>query len=146
MFGRNIILMFVALGAVQWLTMARIVRGQIISLKKMEYIEAAKSIGVSRMKIIFKHLVPNSLGPVIIYTTLTVPAVILEEAFLSFLGLGVQEPMSSWGTLISDGVGAMEIYPWILIYPCLTLMATLLALNFVGDGLREALDPKASKD
>lgn len=146
MFGRNIILMFVALGAVQWLTMARIVRGQIISLKKMEYIEAAKSIGVSRMKIIFKHLIPNSLGPVIIYTTLTVPAVILEEAFLSFLGLGVQEPMSSWGTLISDGVGAMEIYPWILIYPCLTLMATLLALNFVGDGLREALDPKASKD
>jgi oligopeptide transport system permease protein len=146
MFGRNIILMFVALGAVQWLTMARIVRGQIISLKKMEYVEAAKSIGVSRLKIIFKHLVPNSLGPVIIYTTLTVPAVILEEAFLSFLGLGVQEPMSSWGTLISDGVGAMEIYPWILIYPCLTLMATLLALNFVGDGLREALDPKASKD
>jgi len=146
MFGRNIILMFVALGAVQWLTMARIVRGQIISLKKMEYIEAARSIGVSKTKIIFKHLVPNCLGPVIIYTTLTVPAVILEEAFLSFLGLGVQEPMSSWGTLISDGVGAMEIYPWILIYPCLTLMATLLALNFVGDGLREALDPKASKD
>jgi oligopeptide transport system permease protein len=146
MFGRNIILMFVALGAISWLTMARIVRGQIISLKKMEYIEAARSIGVSKRKIIFKHLVPNSLGPVIIYTTLTVPAVILEEAFLSFLGLGVQEPMSSWGTLISDGVGAMEIYPWMLIYPCLTLMATLLALNFVGDGLREALDPKASKD
>lgn len=146
LFGRNIILMFVALGAVQWLTMARIVRGQVISLKKMEYVEAAKSIGVKQSKIIFKHLVPNSLGPVIIYTTLTVPAVILEEAFLSFLGLGVQEPMSSWGTLISDGVGAMEIYPWILIYPCLTLMATLLALNFVGDGLREALDPKASKD
>ena len=146
LFGRNIILMFVALGAVQWLTMARIVRGQVITLKKMEFIEAARSIGVSKRKIIFKHLIPNSLGPVIIYTTLTVPAVILEEAFLSFLGLGVQEPMSSWGTLISDGVGAMEVYPWMLVYPCLTLMATLLALNFVGDGLREALDPKASKD
>lgn len=146
MFGRNIILMFIALGAIQWLTMARIVRGQVISLKKMEYVEAARSTGVSPRKIIFKHLVPNTVGPVIIYTTLTVPAVILEEAFLSFLGLGVQEPMSSWGTLINDGVAAMEIYPWVLIYPCLTLMAALLALNFLGDGLREALDPKASKD
>lgn len=145
-FGRNIYLMFIALGAIQWLPMARIVRGQVVSLKNMEYIEAARSIGVNHWKIIFNHIIPNTMGPVIIYVTLTVPVVILEEAFLSFLGLGVQEPMSSWGTLISGGVGAMEPYPWMIIYPCLTLMLTLLALNFLGDGLREALDPKASKD
>ena len=145
-FGRNIYLMFIALGAIQWLPMARIVRGQVVSLKNMEYIEAARSIGVSHWKIIFNHIIPNTMGPVIIYVTLTVPVVILEEAFLSFLGLGVQEPMSSWGTLISGGVGAMEPYPWMIIYPCLTLMLTLLALNFLGDGLRESLDPKASKD
>jgi oligopeptide transport system permease protein len=146
LFGRNIYLMFIALGAIQWLTMARIVRGQVVSLKKMEYVEAAKATGVSTAAIIRKHIVPNTLGPVIIYVTLTIPGVILEEAFLSFLGLGVQEPMASWGTLISGGVGAMEVYPWMLIYPCATLMLTLLALNFFGDGLREALDPKASKD
>ena len=146
LFGRNIYLMFIALGAIQWLNMARIVRGQVVSLKNMEYIAAARSIGVSNRKIILKHIIPNILGPVIIYVTLTIPGVILEEAFLSFLGLGVQEPMSSWGTLISDGVSAMETYPWMLLFPCLTLMATLLALNFLGDGLREALDPKASKD
>ncbi len=145
-FGRNIYLMFIALGAIQWLTMARIVRGQVVSLKKMEFVEAAKATGVSTPAIIRKHIVPNTLGPVIIYVTLTIPGVILEEAFLSFLGLGVQEPMASWGTLISGGVSAMEVYPWMLIYPCVTLMMTLLALNFLGDGLREALDPKASKD
>lgn len=145
-FGRNIYLMFVALGAVDWLTMARIVRGQVVSLKNTEYIEAARSMGVKTPRIILSHIVPNVMGPVIIYVTLTVPAVILEEAFLSFLGLGVQEPMSSWGTLISDGVAAMEVYPWMIAYPCITLMLTLLALNFLGDGLREALDPQASKD
>lgn len=145
-FGRNIYLLFIALGAVQWLTMARIVRGQVVSLKNMEYIEAARSMGVSERKMITAHIIPNILGPVIVYVTLTVPAVILEEAFLSFLGLGVQEPMSSWGTLISNGVSGMDIYPWMLIFPCVTLMLTLLALNFLGDGLREALDPKASKD
>lgn len=146
LFGRNIYLMFIALGAIQWLNMARIVRGQVVSLKNMEYIFAAQSVGVSNFKIITKHIIPNILGPVIIYVTLTIPGVILEEAFLSFLGLGVQEPMSSWGTLISDGVSAMETYPWMLLFPCGTLMLTLLALNFFGDGLREALDPKASKD
>ena len=145
MAGRNIYVMFIALGAIQWLSMARIVRGQVISLKRMEYVDAARAIGVGNLKIIFRHLVPNVMGPVIIYTTLTIPAVILEEAFLSFLGLGVQEPMSSWGTLINDGVAAMEVYPWMLIFPCSTLILTLLALNFIGDGLRDALDPKVSK-
>ena len=145
MAGRNIYVMFIALGAIQWLSMARIVRGQVISLKRMEYVDAARAIGVGNLKIIFRHMVPNVMGPVIIYTTLTIPAVILEEAFLSFLGLGVQEPMSSWGTLINDGVAAMEVYPWMLIFPCSTLILTLLALNFIGDGLRDALDPKVSK-
>ena len=145
MVGRNIYVMFIALGAIQWLSMARIVRGQVISLKRMEYVDAARAIGVGNLKIIFRHLVPNVMGPVIIYTTLTIPAVVLEEAFLSFLGLGVQEPMSSWGTLINDGVAAMEVYPWMLIFPCSTLILTLLALNFIGDGLRDALDPKVSK-
>ena len=145
MVGRNIYVMFIALGAIQWLSMARIVRGQVISLKRMEYVDAARAIGVGNLRIIFRHMVPNVMGPVIIYTTLTIPAVILEEAFLSFLGLGVQEPMSSWGTLINDGVAAMEVYPWMLIFPCSTLILTLLALNFIGDGLRDALDPKVSK-
>lgn len=146
LFGRNIYLLFIALGLIEWLTMARIVRGQVVSLKKVEYIDAARSMGVSHFKIIINHIIPNVLGTVIIYVTLTVPGVILEEAFLSFLGLGVQEPMSSWGTLISDGVSAMQTYPWMLIFPCVTLMLTLLALNFLGDGLRDALDPRASKD
>ncbi|MBI2602987.1 MAG: ABC transporter permease subunit [Deltaproteobacteria bacterium] len=146
LFGRNIYLLFIALGAIQWLTMARIVRGQVVSLKKMEYVDAARSMGVGHVRIIASHLIPNVLGTVIVYVTLTVPNVILEEAFLSFLGLGVQEPMASWGTLISDGVGAMQTYPWMLIIPCASLMLTLLALNFLGDGLRDALDPQASKD
>ena len=145
MLGRNIYIMFIALGAIQWLSMARIVRGQVISLKCMEYVDAARAIGVSDIRIIFRHMLPNILGPVIVYATLTIPSVILEEAFLSFLGLGVQEPMSSWGTLISSGVEAMEVYPWMIIVPCLTLILTLLALNFLGDGLRDALDPKVSK-
>lgn len=146
LFGRNIYLLFVALGLIEWLTMARIVRGQVVGLKKVEYIDAARSMGVGHFRIIWDHLIPNVLGTVIIYVTLTVPGVILQEAFLSFLGLGVQEPMSSWGTLISDGVAAMQTYPWMLIFPCVTLMLTLLALNFLGDGLRDALDPRASKD
>ena len=145
MAGRNIYVMFIALGAIQWLSMSRIVRGQVLALKRMEYVDAARAIGVSNWKIIFRHMVPNVMGPVIVYTTLTIPAVILEEAFLSFLGLGVQEPMSSWGTLINDGVAAMDVYPWMLIFPCVTLFMTLLALNFLGDGLRDALDPKVSK-
>lgn len=146
LFGRNIYMIFIALGAIQWLTMARIVRGQVVAIKKKEFVESARSLGVAPFKIILLHLIPNAMGPIIVYVTLTIPQVILEEAFLSFLGLGVQEPMSSWGTLISDGVGAMETYSWMLVYPCLTLVLTLFALNFLGDGLRDALDPQASKD
>ena len=145
-FGHNIFVLFIALGAIQWLTMARIVRGQVISLKQMEFVDAARSMGVSKLTIVARHMLPNVLGAVIVYTTLTIPAVILEEAFLSFLGVGVQEPMSSWGTLISSGVQVMEEFPWAVIFPCLTLVLTLLALNFLGDGLRDALDPKVSKN
>jgi len=145
-FGRNIVLLFVAIGAVEWLTMARIVRGQIMSLKKMEFIEAARSLGYSHTRIIFRHLLPNALGPIIVYTTLTIPAVMLLEAFLSFLGLGVQPPMSSWGTLIKDGAEKMEEYWWLLVFPGGVFCLTLFSLNFLGDGLRDALDVRASKD
>jgi oligopeptide transport system permease protein len=145
-FGRNIFLLFVGLGLTQWLTMARIVRGQVISLKQKEFIEAAYAMGISKRSIILRHLIPNTLGPVIVYLTLTIPLTILEEAFLSFLGLGVQAPMASWGTLISSGVEVMEIAPWALIAPALTLSATLFSLNFLGDGLRDALDPKGARD
>lgn len=145
-FGQNILLLFLAIGAVEWLTMARIVRGQVLSLRRQEYIEAAISIGLAPWAIIRKHIIPNTLGPVIVYTTLTIPSVMLLEAFLSFLGLGIQPPQSSWGLLISYGVETMEEYPWLLIYPGLTLSITLFALNFLGDGLRDALDPRASKD
>ena len=145
-FGRNLFLLFLALGAVEWLTMARIVRGQVQSLRQQEYIEAAISLGLGPAAIIFRHVIPNVLGPVVVYTTLTIPQVMLLEAFLSFLGLGIQPPMSSWGLLISYGVESMEEYPWLLILPGVALSITLFALNFLGDGLRDALDPKASKD
>jgi len=145
-FGRNILLLFLAIGAVEWLTMARIVRGQILSIKKMEYIEAARSLGLSRRRIIFRHMLPNILGPIIVYTTLTIPAVMLLEAFLSFLGLGVQPPMSSWGSLIKDGAEKMEEFPWLLIFPGAIFSLTLFSLNFLGDGLRDALDVRSSKD
>jgi oligopeptide transport system permease protein len=145
-FGRNIFLLFIALGLTQWLTMARIVRGQVITLKQKEFVEAARAMGVRTSSIILKHLVPNSIGPVIVYLTLTIPTVILEEAFLSFLGLGVQAPMASWGTLIKDGVDVMEIAPWQLLFPAAMLATTLFSLNFLGDGLRDALDPKGAKD
>lgn len=145
-FGKEIYLLFIGLGLTQWLTMARIVRGQVISLKQKEFIEAAYAMGISNWKIITRHLIPNSLGPVIVYLTLTVPSVILEEAFLSYLGLGIQPPMSSWGTLISDGVQVMEIAPWALFFPAIALSSTLFSLNFLGDGLRDALDPKGAKD
>ena len=145
-FGRNILLLFLAIGAVEWLTMARIVRSQVQSLRKQEFIEAAYSLGLSRWRIIHRHLIPNTLGPVIVYTTLTIPSVMLLEAFLSFLGLGVQPPASSWGLLINNGVETMEEYPWLLIFPGLALSITLFSLNFLGDGLRDALDPRASKD
>ena len=141
-FGRNIFLIFVALGAVEWLTMARIVRGQTLSVKKKEFIEAAHAIGVSNWKIIYRHIIPNVLGPVIVYMTLTIPQVILTESFLSFLGLGVQEPLTSWGVLISEGAKQMESAPWLLIFPAFFLAITLFCFNFIGDGLRDALDPK----
>ena len=141
-FGRNIILIFVAIGAVEWLTMARIVRGQTISLKGMEFVEAAQAAGVSQFSIIRRHIVPNVLGPVVVYVTLTIPVVILAESFLSFLGLGVQEPLTSLGNLISNGARDMEIAPWTLIFPALTMMLTLFCFNFIGDGLRDAIDPK----
>ena len=145
-FGRSLLLLFLAIGAVEWLTMARIIRGQVLSLKQQEFVEAAAAIGLSRWQIIRKHLIPNALGPIIVYTTLTIPSVILLESFLSFLGLGIQPPQSSWGSLISYGVETMEEYPWLLIYPGLVLSFTLFSLNFLGDGLRDALDPRVSKD
>ena len=145
-FGRNIWLLFGAIGAVEWLTMARIVRGQVIGLKNQEFVLAAQAMGVSNMSMFKKHLFPNILGPIAVYATLTIPQVMLLESFLSFLGLGIQPPMSSWGTLIKDGVESMEEYSWLLIYPGLTFTITLFALNFFGDGLRDALDPKTSAD
>ena len=145
-FGRNLWLLFGAIGAVEWLTMARIVRGQVIGLKNQEFVLAAQAMGVSNMAMFKKHLFPNILGPIAVYATLTIPQVMLLESFLSFLGLGIQPPMSSWGTLIKDGVESMEEYSWLLIYPGLTFTITLFALNFFGDGLRDALDPKTSAD
>jgi oligopeptide transport system permease protein len=145
-FGRNIFLLFFAIGAVQWLTMARIVRGQVLTIKRMEYIEAARALGLGRRRIIFRHVIPNVLGPVIVYTTLTIPEVMLLEAFLSFLGLGVQIPMSSWGVLIKDGAEKMEEFWWLLVFPGALFSMTLFSLNFLGDGLRDALDVRASKD
>ena len=142
MFDRNFILLFVAIGAVVWLTMARIVRGQTLSAKQKEYIEAARAAGVSPFAIITRHIIPNVVGPVVVYVTLTVPDVILTESFLSFLGLGIQEPLTSWGVLISDGANTMEPAPWLLVFPALFMAVTLFCFNFIGDGLRDALDPK----
>jgi len=141
-FGRNFVLIYVAIGAVNWLDMARIVRGQTLSIKRKEYIEAAHASGVSNWRIITRHIIPNCLGPVVVYMTLTVPVVILTESFISFLGMGVQEPQSSWGTLVAEGADNLEIAPWQVFGPGGVLAITLLALNFVGDGLRDALDPK----
>ncbi len=147
-FGRNILLLFVAIGAVEWLTMSRIVRGQVISLKNQEFVLAARGIGTPAWAIVFRHLIPNALGPIIVYATLTVPAVMLTEAFLSFLGLGVQAPATSWGAMASEGAapGIMTAYPWMILAPGIALAATLLSLNFLGDGLRDALDPRLRKE
>jgi oligopeptide transport system permease protein len=142
MFDRNFFLLFVAIGAVEWLTMARIVRGQTLSIKQKEFIEAARAGGVSSAGIIARHIIPNVVGPVMVYVTLTVPGVILTESFLSFLGLGIQEPLTSWGVLISDGADQMETAPWLLLFPALFMAVTLFCFNFIGDGLRDALDPK----
>jgi len=144
-FGRNIILLFVGIGGVEWLTMARTVRGQVLSLRQREFIAAARALGVGRGRILLRHLIPNALGPIIVYATLTVPQVILLEAFVSSLGLGVQAPMPSWGTLIGDGARLMEENPWLLVFPSLALSLTLFSLNFLGDGLRGALDPGVAK-
>ena len=145
-FGRSTINLFIALGAVQWLTMSRVVRGQVISLKTRDYVEAARAIGIPRIKIVFRHLLRNTVGPVIVYSTLMVPAIILEEAFLSFLGLGVQPPNPSWGNMITDGAKVMESYSWLIVYPGSFLALTLFSMNFVGDGIRDALDPQMQKD
>ena len=145
-FSKSLLMLFVALGLVQWLTMARIVRGQVLSLKHQTFVEAARALGASDAAIVFRHIVPNTLGPVIVYTTLTVPAVILQEAFLSFLGLGVQPPDASWGTLVSDGARLLALFPWLVIFPGLAMSLTLLAFNFLGDGLRDALDPQGRRD
>ncbi len=141
-FGRHIFLIFVAIGAVEWLTMARIVRGQTLSLKNREFVMAARAAGATDAHIIRRHIVPNLMGPVIVYMTLTIPQVILIESLLSFLGLGVQEPLTSWGVLISEGAETMEAAPWMLVFPSIFLALTLFCFNFIGDGLRDALDPR----
>jgi oligopeptide transport system permease protein len=141
-FGRNFILIFLAIGAVEWLTMSRIVRGQTLSLKQKEFVEAAKAAGLTPWQIISRHIVPNLIGPVVVYVTLTIPAVILAESFLSFLGLGVQPPMASLGTLIANGAQDMEPAPWLLVFPSAAMALTLMGFNFIGDGLRDAFDPK----
>jgi len=145
-FSNSILMLFVALGLVEWLTMSRIVRGQVLSLKGAEFVEAARLSGTGGAGIVFRHLLPNMIGPIVVYATLTVPSVILQEAFLSFLGLGVQAPRSSWGTLISDGASVMGLFPWLVFFPSAMLAAVLFSLNFVGDGLRDALDPRLRMD
>ncbi len=141
----QIFMLFFAIGFISWLTMARVVRGQILSLKNQEFVLAAKATGVSTFGIIFKHLVPNVLGPVIVYATLTIPSVMLSEAFLSFLGIGVQAPYASWGSLANEGIKNISIFPWQLIFPGVSMALTLFSLNFLGDGLRDALDPQTRK-
>ncbi|HCH21125.1 MAG TPA: peptide ABC transporter permease [Cellvibrionales bacterium] len=145
-FGRSLLLLFLAIGLIEWLTMARIVRSQVMNIRNQDFVSAAIVTGLSHWQIISRHIIPNIIGPVIVYITLTIPSVMLLEAFLSFLGLGIQPPQSSWGVLISGGVETMEEYPWLLLFPGLTLSATLFALNFLGDGLRDALDPRATSN
>ena len=141
-FGRNLILIFIAIGATNWLDLARIVRGQTLSLKNKEFIDAAIVGGMSKIKIVFKHIIPNLLGIVVVYITLTIPATILAESMLSFLGLGVQEPSTSWGMLVNEGAQVIDEMWWVLLFPAVFLAMTLMCLNFLGDGLRDALDPK----
>jgi oligopeptide transport system permease protein len=144
LFGHSLFLIFVAIGMVSWLDIARIVRAQTLSLKQKEFIEAAKVCGASTRHILFRHIVPNVLGIVVVYASLLVPSMILFEAFLGFLGLGVQEPMASWGGLLQEGRKHIEHEQWMLVFPCLFLLITLFCCNFIGDGLRDALDPKDS--
>ena len=143
MFGRSIMNLFFALAIVSWLTVARVVRGQIISLKNSEFIEAARSIGANTGRIVFRHLVPNTLGVIVVFSTLRIPTFIMLEAFLSFLGLGVQAPFASWGSLVGDGVDGMNLYPWLLFFPAVAMVLFLFSMNFLGDGLRDALDPQS---
>jgi oligopeptide transport system permease protein len=143
LFGRHLVLIFLAIGAINWLDMARIVRGQTLALKHREFVEAAEAMGASRRRVLRRHILPNLVGVVAVYATLTVPQVILVESFLSFLGLGVQEPMTSWGALVNEGAEQMESAPWMLIFPALFLSVTLFCFNFLGDGLRDALDPRS---
>ncbi len=144
-FGRNFVLIFIAIGAVSWLGMARLVRGQVQALRRQDFVTAAFALGASSTRIVFRHLIPNVLGPVIASTTLMIPGVMAFEGFLSFIGLGVQPPMSSWGSLLSDGMKEIEEYPWLMLFPGLAFTGTLLAFNFLGDALRDALDPKSLK-
>lgn len=141
-FGRHIVLIFIAIGAINWLDMSRIVRGQTLAIKRREFVGAAVAMGLTDGQIIRRHIIPNTIGPVVVFVTLLVPQVILLESFLSFLGLGVQEPLTSWGVLIAEGAGSIEASPWLLLYPSLFFVVTLVALNFIGDGLRDAFDPK----
>ncbi len=143
---KSIFWLFALIGAISWLNMARIVRGQVLSLRNREFVEAARALGASPKRIVFRHIVPNALGPVIVYTTLSIPGVMLTEAFLSFIGLGVQAPQASWGTLVTDGISQILVAPWTLIGPGLVMGVTIFALNFLGDGLRDALDPQMRKD
>lgn len=142
----QILVVFAAIGAISWLTMARIVRGQVIALRGQAFVEAARAVGAGHATIVFRHLVPNAVGPMIVYTTLTVPEVMMVEAFLSFLGLGTQEPLSSWGLLAATGADSMDLYPWTLFFPALMLALTLFCFNFLGDGLRDALDPRGRRE
>lgn len=142
----NPVVVFALIGAVSWLTMARIVRGQVLSLRHREFVEAARCLGASTPRILFRHIVPNTLGPVVVYATATMPGVMLTEAFLSFLGVGVQAPRASWGTLVSEGAGVIAVYPWMLVGPGIIMSVTIFALNFLGDGLRDAFDPQMRKD
>ena len=144
--SKSIVLVFALIGAVSWLTMARIVRGQVLSLRHREFVEAARCLGASTPRILFRHIVPNTLGAVVVYATATLPGVMLTEAFLSFLGVGVQAPRASWGTLVSEGAGVIAVYPWMLVGPGIIMSVTIFALNFLGDGLRDAFDPQMRKD
>lgn len=142
-FGQNIYILFIAIALVSWLTIARVVRGQVISIKGAEFIEAARSMGARKRRIIIKHILPNTIGIIIIYSSLSLPSFIMNESFLSFLGLGVSAPLASWGSLISEGVNTMTLYPWQLLVPAITMTIFLFAMNFLGDGLRDAFDPQS---
>jgi oligopeptide transport system permease protein len=144
--SRSLLLLFALIGGVSWLTMARIVRGQVLTLANREFVEAARALGARPRRVLFRHVLPNASGPIIVYATLAMPQVMLTEAFLSFLGLGVQAPLASWGTLVTEGSSQIVVYPWLLVYPGAVMALTVMSLNFLGDGLRDALDPQTRKE